>query len=203
MNYVSKQFDIDKLKQGFFYNIKEGINKFCETEDNKDVYALVFDCDNSIGQIAIRYANLSLYNELLKDYDKYAYMFEPYGKLGLRGYKYDVGDFEFIDYEFNDYISRFFNVYYYVMTGEQTYSDDKEIDMEVTDKIRQDYTNFFEELILDCIERLKKNNIINKTEDFIIYFCYHDSTQEEDEEHIRKTVDSELFNKLLNDSYVK
>lgn len=131
-------------------------------------------------------------------------MYEPYGKIGLKGYKYDVGDFGFIDIAFSNYFSEFLNIYYYVMTGEHSYGDNKEVDIEITDEVIEEYRSLFEEIILDCIKKLKENiNMISKTDNFIIYFCYHDMSDEEDEKSIRKTVDKDLFKKLLNDSYVK
>lgn len=53
MNRVGMLFDIEKLKQIFFGNVKKSVDKFCETKDNKDIYAIVFDCDESVGQISL------------------------------------------------------------------------------------------------------------------------------------------------------
>lgn len=130
-------------------------------------------------------------------------MYEPYGKLGLRGYKYDVGDFECIDLEACEYFEKFTDTYYYVMT-EEYYGEDEEPNIEITSEVEADYRSFFEELIVECIEKLKENtDKINKTKDFIIYYTYHDISHEEMERIMKKTVDKDLFERLLNDSYIK
>ncbi|WP_294372532.1 hypothetical protein [uncultured Clostridium sp.] len=209
MNDVEVRFDIKKLKENFFYCVKEELNKFAKTKENKDVYAIVFDCDNSVGQVVIRAGNIKRYKESLIDFDKYADMYEPYGKIGIRGYKYSVGDFDFIEVTFNEYVTKFFDIYYYVMTGEEPYYDYEDEDYEeetvidVTLEMKQDYKIFFEELILDCINKLKNvTENIDKTDDFIMYMCYHDCSDEDAEELMKKTVDKELFEKLLKDSYI-
>lgn len=203
MNQVNKLFNTEELKKVFYEDVKNELKKFCETEANTDVYAIVFDCDESVGQVSLRYASLEKYNEELKEFAKHAYMFEPYGKLGLKGYKYDEGNFKWINLKPCNYFKKFTDTYYYVMT-KVYYGEDKEPDIEITREVEDGYKRFFQEVIIDCIEKLKNNiDELNKTNDFIIYLTYHDINHEERERLIKKTVDEELFEKLLKDSYTK
>ncbi|WBW94945.1 hypothetical protein [Oceanirhabdus sp. W0125-5] len=60
---------------------------------------------NSSIQITLRYRNEKEFQEDLKEFERYKNLYEPYGKYGLRGYKYDVGNFGFLDLEMSDYLT--------------------------------------------------------------------------------------------------
>ena len=57
----------------------------------------------------------------------------------------------------------------------------------------------FCEMIIDCIERLKQNiGFLNITQDFIFYMCDSTYSSLENEELMKKTVDSDILDKLNN-----
>lgn len=100
---------IEEIEELMYESFKKAIISFTNTGNNKDVYAIVFDCDISNFCVCIRYANEDDYKKRLIDYDKYAYMYKPYGKKGLWGYKYNsVGDFNRIEWEADATVNYFF-----------------------------------------------------------------------------------------------
>ncbi len=104
---------IEEIEELMYQSFKKAIINFTKTENNKNIYAIVFDCDVSNFCVCIRYANESNYEKRLIDYDKYAYMYKPYGKKGLCGYKYNaVGDFSRIDWEADRAVKYFFECGY-------------------------------------------------------------------------------------------
>lgn len=50
-------FDVSVLKDEFYMGIMEALKEFALSEDNNEVYALVFDCDSDVGVISLRYRN--------------------------------------------------------------------------------------------------------------------------------------------------
>lgn len=188
---------MDGLLDSFYKSIKDALDKFSRTEDNFQVYALVFDCDSETGQICLRYSNIAHFNKELEEYERYRYMFEPYGKYGLRGYKYSVGDFRFIDFEYDAVVEHFLDSYYYYATGDDCGKGDPIAGLE------NDYMQIWKDMILSCIKRLQvEYSGLRTTDDFIIYMCDHDQSDEMAEEWIKLTVPEALFRKLLNDSYL-
>ena len=113
------------IKESFYNNFKEAIINFSKSDDNKDVYAIVFDCDNDNGQVCIRYANEKFFEALKKDYEKYKNMFDKYVKYSLVAYKYFTGNFKYIDFEEKDEMKHFDDTYYYYITEDKYYGDDK------------------------------------------------------------------------------
>ena len=51
--------DTKQLQKEFHECIKKALIAFSQTEENKDVYAFVFDCDSDVGMISFRYNNLT------------------------------------------------------------------------------------------------------------------------------------------------
>lgn len=190
--------DINELQEAFYGCIVNALDQFARTESNFQVYALVFDCDSQeTGQISLRYANMDHFNRELENYERYRYMYEPYGKYGLRGYQYSVGDFPFIHFEYPPIVASFLDSYYYYATGD--YCGDGAPVM----GLEKSYRTIWKDMILSCIKRIKKEySGLRVTDDFIIFMCDHDQSDEDTEEWIKWTVEEELFQKLLNDSYL-
>lgn len=188
--------NIQELYESFYDSIEEALDQFAPTQENTDVYALVFDCDSEGGQLCLRYSNIAHFDEMLKTYEHYEYMYAPYGKYGLRGYKYAVGDFPFIDFEYPLLVKHFLDSYYYYDTGDYGGEGQPIPGLENT------YREIWKGMILSCIRRLKeKYPKLHTTDDFIIYMCDHDQSDEDTEEWIKWTVEPRLFDRLLKDSY--
>ena len=47
--------DVSVLKDEFYVCIIDVLKKFVLSTDNKEVYALAFDCDSDVGVISLRY----------------------------------------------------------------------------------------------------------------------------------------------------
>ena len=132
-------------------------------------------------------------------------MFEKYGKYSLVAYKYFTGNFKYIDFEEKDEMKHFDDTYYYYITGDNYYGDDKPYEIVVeNDKkidIKNDLTalqDMWERLIIENIKELEKENLgINKTDDFIMLMVLHDQSDEEIEKYIKKAVDENTFRKIF------
>jgi len=67
------------------------------------------------------------------------------------------------------------------------------------DEARDVFAAMFWDIVYDCTLRLKENiGFINKTENFIIFAVDHDMSEEQTEISMRKSIDEELFAKLLS-----
>lgn len=168
---------------------------------------LAFDCDSEVGQLCLRYGNQKLFQEDIKNFDDYADMYQPYGKYGLHGAKYTVGNFGFIEWENSGDVEHFLDSYYYYRTGDYFGEGEPMEVLTVNGKelkgkqLAENIKEIWENMILDCINRLKREKLgLDTTEDFIIFMCDHDISAEEFEVSIKKTVDKQLFKKLLADS---
>lgn len=54
----------EELKNDFREQILCTLNDFSTTDQNRNVYAIVFDCDLENGQIVLRYSNLENFESL-------------------------------------------------------------------------------------------------------------------------------------------
>lgn len=134
-------------------------------------------------------------------------MYKPYGKYGLHGMKYSVGDFGFIDWKMSEEIEYFLDSCYYYSTGDYFGKGEPMKSLEINGQelkesdLKKNIKEIWENLILTCIKRLKCNDVrIDTTEDFIIFMRDHDISNEELEIYVRKTTDDKLFKKLLAES---
>lgn len=187
-----ESLDISVLKNEYYLCIVEALEKFSSSKDNKDVYALVFDCDSDTGAISLRYRNKQHFLNEVSRYEEYN---KKYGWAiyGLHGSEYEPGEFPFIEYETSKRVKHFTDSYYYYEVGTY-YGEDKPME-----DIKDNYRELFWELVIDTIERLKDNISqigIDTAEDFIIFHCDHDQSYEERDKMIRKTVDDELIQKI-------
>ena len=220
---------IEEIEELMYQSFKKAIIDFSKTENNKDVYAVVFDCDLSNFSVCIRYANENDYEKRLINYDKYAYMYKPYGKKGLLGYKYNsVGDFNRIEWEADSAIKHFFNscrcqstdaVYYEnadrpadtfeykgaILRGDvQTEllhccNGEFQKDGEFYIGLASELSDVFEELIINCILRLKDDYLgLDKTDNFIVFMSDHDISNATFSEYVSRTVDKNIFDQLTD-----
>lgn len=196
------RIEIQRVKESYYQSIKKALMNFSQTEKNLDLYALVFDCDSSVGKIVLRYGSIPDFTKQLEDFEKYADLYRPYGKSGLRGYQYDVGNFAYLDYKVTEEMKIFQDYYYYYMTGDFCWNWEECFIPEHVEELEKDCKKVLEEIVLYCIQKLKENFIkLNVTDDFIMYMCDHDQTYKEKEDMIKQTVDEKLFKKLLDYDY--
>lgn len=204
-NIEKETIDYEIVSKSFYTIFKEAILKFSKSEDNKQVYAIVFDCDNDNGQVCIRYANEKFFEDFMKNYEKYKSMFEKYGKYNLVAYKYSTGDFKFIDFEEKNEMKHFDDTYYYYITEDKYYGDDKPYEIIVENgkktNIKNDLNalqNMWERLIIENINKLLKEDLgIDKTDDYIMFMVLHDQSDEDIKKYINKTVDENTFKKVF------
>lgn len=204
--------DYQILSESFYTNFKEAIIKFAKSEDNKSVYAIVFDCDEDGGQVCIRYANEKYFETIMEDYDKYKKSFESYGKYSLVAYKYYVGDFKFIDFEEKGEMKHFNDTYYYYITEHKYFGEGNPIEIVKYDNnkinIKTDL-NYLDELwkklIIENIKRLQDEDLgIDKTDDFVMFMTLHDQSDEEIKEYLKRTVDDVTYEKVfINNKIIK
>ena len=90
--------DREALTEAFYQDIRRALEKFSQTEENRAVYALVLNCDPSVGMIVLRYNNRARFEQRRPDYESYA---EEYGwpVYGFCGGEFSVGEFGFIPYD--------------------------------------------------------------------------------------------------------
>lgn len=194
------------VKNDFKNQVIEQIVSFSKTDSNKDIYAIAFDCDDEVGQVCLRYNNLENFEKQKKDWDEYSYMFEPYGLNGLFGLKYSVGDFEFIECEWSGELDSFFDSYYFYSVGDY-YGEGEPIDCicidgnELTDDdLADSYYEIWKRLILETINEIKDEvrNVLNVTDDFIMFMCMHDISNEDFKNWVEKTTDCEIVEYLAS-----
>lgn len=190
--------DTAKLNESFYASVKKALDAFAETDNNTEVYALVFDCDSDVGGISLRYNNMAHFQEKVQNFERYQFMYEPYGKYGLHGYQYDVGDFPFLKYQKEPLVAHFLDSYYYYAIGDY-YGEGEPVQ-----GLEDSYRDIWKNMILSCIERLQKEyDKLHVTEEFVIFMVDHDQSDKEIEEYVKWTVEETLFQKLLKDSYLK
>lgn len=123
---VNNKMTFRELKNIFYQSMYSELFAFSQTDNNKDIYSLVFDCENEIAQICLRYGNEAHFAEISKDFDKYAALYKD-KRNGLHSRKYSVGEFAFIgSMEYNGYLflkmdeqtEYFLNSCYYHNIGE-------------------------------------------------------------------------------------
>ena len=115
---------IEDVAERMYQSFKKTLADFAKTEDNKEVYAVVFDCNIPYFDVCLRYANARDYQKRSADYDKYADLYKPYGKKGLFGFKYNaVGDFKRIDFA-EDSAVKYFRSSGCCQSAEAVYYDD-------------------------------------------------------------------------------
>lgn len=194
----------EEFKNDFKEQIIRTLTDFSNTEQNKNVYAIVFDCDLSVGQVVLRYSNLEVFEGLKKDWKKYGYMYKPYGQNGLFGLKYNsVGDFPMLRYEYNGVAKHFMESYYYYQMdsyfGEGEPIDVIEMNGQILreDNLREELKNIFIKMIIDTIHEVKDMpKIINYDNDYLIFMCDHDYSNADLEKWVRQTNDNKLVDKL-------
>ena len=185
-------FDMSVLKDEFYICIMEALKEFALSEDNNEVYALVFDCDSDVGVISLRYRNKQHFLSKVSEYEKYnrKYGWEIYG---LYGSEYEPGEFPFIEYKASSLVKHFTDSYYYYEVG--TYYGEGE----PLEGIKDNYRELFWELVIETIERLKGSISqigIDTTDNFIFFHCDHDQSYEDRDKMIRMTVDEEMIQKI-------
>ena len=63
--------DINSLKEQFYEDLAEAIKTFSRNEKNRDVYAMVLDCDSDVGGVCLRYQNRPTFESKLEEYKAY------------------------------------------------------------------------------------------------------------------------------------
>ena len=187
--------DVVLLKNEFYSCIVGALEQFASSEDNKDVYALVFDCDSDVGAISLRYRNRQHFINEVSRYEEYnkKYGWEIYG---LHGSEYEPGEFSFIEYENTKLVKHFTDSYYFYEVGTY-YGEGKPLE-----DIKDNYRELFWNLVIETIVRLKDDVLqigIDTTDNFIIFHCDHDQSYEERDKMICMTVDEETMKRIRND----
>lgn len=194
----------EELKNNFKEQIVCTLNDFSTTGQNKNVYAIVFDCDLANGQIVLRYSNLENFEHLKQSWEKYKHMYKPYGQNGLFGLKYNsVGDFPMLKYEYNGMAKHFLDSYYYYSVGDY-YGEEEPINcIEIggqileKDNLSAEIENIFVRMILETICEIKDVlEMINYDEEYLVFMCGHDISNNDFEKWVRKTNDNRLVDKL-------
>lgn len=194
----------ENLKNDFREQIINTLKDFATTEQNKNIYAIVFDCDLDNGQIVLRYSNNENFETLKQSWKNYKYMYEPYGQNGLFGLKYNsVGDFPMLRYQYSGLTNNFLDSFYYYNVGDY-YGDDELITViEMKDKIlegdslKNEIKNILISMIVDIINEIKTmTQIIDFDKDCIIFMCDHDISNDDFERWVRKTNDDDLIDRL-------
>lgn len=131
-------------------------------------------------------------------------MYKPYGQNGLFGLKYNsVGDFPMLKYGYSGMTKHFLDSYYYYGTGDY-YGEEEPVNvMEISgqtleeDGLGTEIKNIFTRMILDTIHEIKDMpEMINYDEDYLVFMCDHDISNDDFEKWVRKTNDGKLVDKL-------
>ena len=181
------------MNNEFYSCIQNALKDFSKNEENHDVYAIVLDCDSSVGDVVLQYRNRSSFESELSTYEEYENEF-GLAVYGLYGSEYEPGEFEIIDYQKTGLVKHFMDSYYYFQTGCSI------SDKEPINDIKDSCTNIFRDMVVSTINRLKpeiKNPGIHTTDNFIIFHCDHDRTYECRDKMIGMTVDKKIMEDLI------
>lgn len=183
-------FTEDGLDRAFYRTIRAALEQFAKTKENHKIYALVFDCDSSVGQIVLRYQSEENFQNSLKEYKGE----EERQLYGMHGLEYEVGEFKSITYDPLPMLAWFTDSYYYYKT-EEYYGEGGPIP-----GLEDRYQEIFWDLLYRNCERFAKELKeigIDTTEDVIFFCCDHDQSESELDLMIRQTVDSALVKRLI------
>ena len=185
--------DREALTEAFYQDIRRVLEKFSQTEENHAVYALVLDCDPSVGMITLRCNDRARFERMRPDYEAYA---EEYGwpVYGFYGSEYSVGEFAFIPYEKSPLVKHFTDSYYYHAVGDYFGEG------EPLEEIGEKYEEIYWSMITTVIKRLQTELEaigIDGCEDLVFFCSGHDQTDEERVAMLRWTVEEPLVEKLL------
>lgn len=185
--------DREALTEAFYQDIRRALEKFSQTEENRAVYALVLNCDPSVGMITLRYNGRARFERMRPDYEAYA---EEYGwpVYGFYGSEYSVGEFGFIPYEKSPLVKHFTDSYYYHAVGDYFGEG------EPLEEIGENYEEIYWSMITTVIKRLQPELEaigIDGCEDLVFFCSGHDQTDEERVAMLRLTADGSLVEKLL------
>lgn len=181
--------DTKQLQKEFYESIKKALLVFSKTEENKDVYALVFDCDSDVGMISLRYQNISRFENI-----KLEYADDDIPLYGLHGLEYSVGEFGFINYQKTDLVAHFTASCYYHRIGDYFRED------EPIEEIKDNFEDIFWHMIEDTIRQLQTEVHalgIHTTNDIVMFYCDHDQSQEDRDAMIARTLDAAFMKKLI------
>ena len=192
-----------RLKDSFYHSMYKELIYFSQTDNNQDIYALVFDCDSENGQICLRYGSEPHFAKISKKYN----ICQEKQQYKLHRFKYSVGDYAFIgSIQHNGYVclafdsdtEHFLESYYYHCIWQYFGQGSPITNLDSGEILNKETVKtLFYEMILECICRLKENlSFLHTTEDFIFYMCDHQNSIKDNEKLMKKTVDLPLFTKL-------
>ncbi len=179
-----KKPNFKELQELVFLAAKTCIEEFAASEDNKNVYALVFDLNEDYGDVLI---SINTEEALQKTINaKYSH-YTTDQVSGLNGLKYSPGDFSFFDIgkfpkEFDSWSSSY-NSYLENLKSDRAYLNN---------------TEKFSDVIVTVINSLNSEIAqLDKTEEFIAFHCFHDIDEETSIRLILKTVSQSRFDQVF------
>ncbi|WP_417445552.1 DUF4303 domain-containing protein [Kangiella sp.] len=172
--------DYQKIKTLISSQIREFVLGFAASKENRGVYALALDVNEDYGD-AIVCVNTeeSLSKRVSSVYTGYSE--DEIG--GMSGIRFNPGEFEF---------SRVLDL------GNFQKAYEKKIESLKTEaSVLRSQEKLSETVAEALLESRGTFNILDTTEDFIFYHCFHDSSHEQSQRLILKTVDRASFDKCF------
>ncbi len=179
-----KKPDFQKLYELVYTSAKNCIEDFSSSQNNKNVYALVFDLNESYGDILL---SINTEEGLKNTIDS---MYPNYTEdqiTGLNGLRYNPGDFFFFDMcKFPEEVIEWslnYNKYLSNLKSDKAYLNNTEKFSDTICKVIHDLDSVITKL--------------DRTEDFLVYHCFHDVDEETDIRLILKTISQDRFDKVF------
>lgn len=179
-----KKPNFQKLYELVCAAAKNCILDFASSQNNKDVYALVFDLNEDYGDVQVSInTEEGLKKTIVSTYSDYT----EDQISGLNGLKYSSGDFAFFDIckfpeEINEWSSNY-NAYLFSLKSDTAYFNNIE---RFSDTICQ---------VLDDLDLAIAQ--LDKTEEFIAYHCFHDVDEETDIRLLLKSISQDRFDEVF------
>lgn len=173
-----------KAREILATSAKKALREFAKSEDNKAVYAVVFDLMEEYGTAILSLNTESRLEE--RRNDTYPHYTDDQVN-GMSGLKYNSGDFSFIDV--GD-----------VRKGLEQWAGSFEeyLSSLKSDGAREKNIERFSDAVADAILELRDDfRLLDTTSDFVAYHCFHDASEETVERLIRKTTDEATFDKIF------
>lgn len=178
-----KNPDFSLWKSTLLNHFRNNLEKFATTTENKEVYAVILDCQAAYGSVNMKWNTVDSFKIYA---EKHCSSYPPDQLLGSRGVEYNVGDFSYEDSKQPEEINKF-EQWYETILSEYFDQEDEESWNELTQK--------FIHTLVEIIDELAPTfSKLNTTGDFIAFIVEHDSDYYE---YIKKTVTIEDYYKAF------
>jgi len=176
--------DFSELRRILVASTRRALKDFAGSVHNQQVYAVVFDTMEEYGTVILSLNTVSALNNWRKT--KYPHYTEDQ-VTGLFGLKYNPGDFSFVDFGG-------------VANDQRAWANNFEAYLETlkSDNARLKNIERFSDAVAEAMRGLDHDlRLLDVTDDFVAFHCFHDADEETIERLVCKTVSEDRFDRVF------